>query len=58
LPATHLIRDKCPESIGNSKNLTPKESIPTKKWAHELNKEFSKEMVQMISKHMKKCSAS
>jgi hypothetical protein len=27
-----------------------------KKWAHELNTEFSK--VQMASKYMKKCSAS
>jgi hypothetical protein len=27
-----------------------------KKWAHELNKEFSKKEVQMTSKFMKKCS--
>jgi hypothetical protein len=29
-----------------------------KKWAHELNREFSKEEVKMTSKYMKKCSIS
>jgi hypothetical protein len=37
------------------KKLNPQRiSIPMKKWAHELNKEFSKEEVQMSSKCMKK----
>jgi hypothetical protein len=29
-----------------------------KKWAHEFNREFSNEEVQMASKYMRKCSTS
>jgi replication-associated recombination protein RarA len=41
------------------KKLNPQRiNTQMKKWAHELNREISKEEVQMASKYMRKCSTS
>jgi hypothetical protein len=46
-----------PDSRGNGFSAQ-RINILVKKWAYELNREFSKEEVQMASKYMKKCSTS
>jgi hypothetical protein len=58
LPVTHLIRDQYSESTVNSKTQPPKNQHPSEEIGNELNREFSKEEVQMSSKYMKKCSSS
>jgi hypothetical protein len=46
-------------SINKLKKLSPQRiNTPMKKWTHELNREFSKEEVQMAHKYRKKYSIS
>ena len=53
-----LTKDQFPKYTSSLYNSIRKANNPTKKWEKDLNRDFSKEDIQMANKHKKGCSMS